>query len=268
MTNASVATATAKSDVRDVRYVSLTYKGGQQNILIPPTAPIVAFVRGAACVNRQRGCTSRRNPPPFRNMNMTDGFVKTGYLYIIDNDRQNVLMHRFEGARLCCRSLVTRPIFRDVMFRNEHQAEFTVDFINFVQFRKKVFPPQHCLKILVEEDVDASLLQFPSDFRGDLTIFAREGDCHIKGGLPAFEGGGSVTSLLPFRKEMMGGPQYFEWEILKILNHRASFAPLSKAFCVKPASKEGSIMRTDSVILGMSSTDKRQVSSPKEIGSE
>src|ERR1700733_2496713 len=34
MTNASVATGTAKGDVR---YVTLTYKGGEQNILIPPT---------------------------------------------------------------------------------------------------------------------------------------------------------------------------------------------------------------------------------------
>ena len=47
MTNASVATATAKGDVR---YVTLTYKGGEQNILIPPTAPVVAFVPGAASI--------------------------------------------------------------------------------------------------------------------------------------------------------------------------------------------------------------------------
>jgi hypothetical protein len=45
MTNASVATATEKGDVR---YVTLTYKGGEQNILIPPTAPVVAFVPGGA----------------------------------------------------------------------------------------------------------------------------------------------------------------------------------------------------------------------------
>ena len=47
MTNASVAIATAKGDVR---YVTLTYKGGEQNILIPPTAPVVAFVPGAASI--------------------------------------------------------------------------------------------------------------------------------------------------------------------------------------------------------------------------
>jgi hypothetical protein len=47
MTNASVATTTAKGDVR---YVTLTYKGGQQNVLIPPTAPVVAFVPGAPSI--------------------------------------------------------------------------------------------------------------------------------------------------------------------------------------------------------------------------
>jgi hypothetical protein len=47
MTNASVATTTAKGDVR---YVTLTYKGGEQNILIPPTAPVVAFVPGTASI--------------------------------------------------------------------------------------------------------------------------------------------------------------------------------------------------------------------------
>jgi hypothetical protein len=47
MTNASVTTATAKGGVR---YVTLTYKGGEQNVLIPPTAPVVAFVPGAASI--------------------------------------------------------------------------------------------------------------------------------------------------------------------------------------------------------------------------
>jgi hypothetical protein len=47
MTNASVATATTKGDVK---YVTLTYKGGEQNVLIPPTAPVVAFVPGAASI--------------------------------------------------------------------------------------------------------------------------------------------------------------------------------------------------------------------------
>lgn len=45
MTNASVASATKKGSVR---FLTLTYKGGEQNILIPPTAPIVAFVPGNA----------------------------------------------------------------------------------------------------------------------------------------------------------------------------------------------------------------------------
>ena len=49
MTNANVATATAKGDVR---YVTLTYKGGEQHILIPPTAPVVAFVPGAASITK------------------------------------------------------------------------------------------------------------------------------------------------------------------------------------------------------------------------
>jgi hypothetical protein len=33
-----------------VRYVTLTYKGGEQKILIPPTAPGVAFVPSAASI--------------------------------------------------------------------------------------------------------------------------------------------------------------------------------------------------------------------------
>jgi hypothetical protein len=49
MTNANVASATAKGGVR---FVTLTYKGGEQNVLIPPTAPIVAFVPGAASIVR------------------------------------------------------------------------------------------------------------------------------------------------------------------------------------------------------------------------
>jgi hypothetical protein len=49
MTNANVATATAEGDVR---YVTLTYKDGEQHILIPPTAPVVAFVPGAASITK------------------------------------------------------------------------------------------------------------------------------------------------------------------------------------------------------------------------
>src|SRR5258705_10895360 len=47
MTNGSVAAATAKGGVK---LLTVTYKGGEQNILIPPTAPIVAFVLGAATI--------------------------------------------------------------------------------------------------------------------------------------------------------------------------------------------------------------------------
>jgi len=42
MTNANVASATAKGDVK---LLTLTYNGGEQHILVPPTAPVVAFVR-------------------------------------------------------------------------------------------------------------------------------------------------------------------------------------------------------------------------------
>ena len=49
MTNASVATATARGGVR---FLTLTYKGGEQNVLVPPTAPIVAFVPGPASIVR------------------------------------------------------------------------------------------------------------------------------------------------------------------------------------------------------------------------
>jgi hypothetical protein len=45
MTNGSVATATANGDVK---LLTVTYNGGEQNILVPPTAPIVAFVPGGA----------------------------------------------------------------------------------------------------------------------------------------------------------------------------------------------------------------------------
>ena len=55
MTNGSVATATAKGDTR---LLTVTYKGGEQNILVPPTAPIVALCR-AQCPSsiRARPCS-------------------------------------------------------------------------------------------------------------------------------------------------------------------------------------------------------------------
>jgi hypothetical protein len=47
MTNGSVATTTAKDGVR---LLTVTYNGGEQSILVPPTAPIVAFVPGAPSI--------------------------------------------------------------------------------------------------------------------------------------------------------------------------------------------------------------------------
>ena len=49
MTNGSVATAAAKGGVR---LLTVTYKGGQRSILVPPTAPIVAFVPGPQSIVR------------------------------------------------------------------------------------------------------------------------------------------------------------------------------------------------------------------------
>ena len=47
MTNGSVATAKANGGAR---LLTVTYNGGQQTILVPTTAPIVAFVLGAASI--------------------------------------------------------------------------------------------------------------------------------------------------------------------------------------------------------------------------
>jgi hypothetical protein len=47
MTNANVASATAKGGVRQL---TLTYNGGEQHILVPPTAPVVDFVPGGASI--------------------------------------------------------------------------------------------------------------------------------------------------------------------------------------------------------------------------
>lgn len=47
MTNGNVATATATGGVK---LLTVTYNGGEQNILVPPTAPVVAFVPGAASI--------------------------------------------------------------------------------------------------------------------------------------------------------------------------------------------------------------------------
>ena len=47
MTNGNVASAAQSGGVK---LLTLTYKGGEQHILLPPTAPIVAFVPGAASI--------------------------------------------------------------------------------------------------------------------------------------------------------------------------------------------------------------------------
>jgi hypothetical protein len=49
MTNGSVATATEGVGARQL---TVTYKGGEKNILVPTTAPIVTFVPGAASIVR------------------------------------------------------------------------------------------------------------------------------------------------------------------------------------------------------------------------
>jgi hypothetical protein len=73
MTNASVATATG-----DVRYVTLTYKGGEQNILIPPTAPVVAFVPGAASI-------AKSGAPVFVLSDDTNGKITAGLVAVGSN---------------------------------------------------------------------------------------------------------------------------------------------------------------------------------------
>jgi hypothetical protein len=75
MTNASVATVTAKDDVR---YVTLTYKGGEQNILIPPTAPVVAFVPGVASI-------AKPGAPVFVLSDDTNGKITAGLVAVGSN---------------------------------------------------------------------------------------------------------------------------------------------------------------------------------------
>lgn len=62
-TNGSVATATANGNVK---LLTVTYNGGEQNILIPPTAPIVAFVLGDASIVKPGAAV-------FVNADQTDG---------------------------------------------------------------------------------------------------------------------------------------------------------------------------------------------------
>lgn len=63
MTNGSLATAAAKGNAK---LLTLTYNGGQQNILLPPTAPIVGFVLGAASI-------ATAGAPVFVQADETDG---------------------------------------------------------------------------------------------------------------------------------------------------------------------------------------------------
>jgi hypothetical protein len=72
MTNGSVATATAKGGVR---LLTVTYKGGEQNIVVPPTAPIVAFVPGAASIVRP-------GAPVFVNGDRTNGKITAGLVAV------------------------------------------------------------------------------------------------------------------------------------------------------------------------------------------
>jgi hypothetical protein len=72
MTNGNVATATAKGGVR---LLTVTYNGGEQNILVPPTAPIVAFVPGAASIVRP-------GAPVFVNADQADGKITAGLVAV------------------------------------------------------------------------------------------------------------------------------------------------------------------------------------------
>ena len=72
MTNGNVATATAKGGVR---LLTVTYKGGEQHILVPPTAPIVAFVPGAASIVEP-------GAPVFVNGDETNGKITAGLVAV------------------------------------------------------------------------------------------------------------------------------------------------------------------------------------------
>jgi hypothetical protein len=72
MTNGSVATAKAQGGVR---LLTVTYKGGEQHILVPPTAPIVAFVPGAVSIVKP-------GAPVFVNGDQTNGKVTAGLVAV------------------------------------------------------------------------------------------------------------------------------------------------------------------------------------------
>ena len=75
MTNATVAAATAKAGVR---HVTLTYQGGEQHILIPPTAPVVGFMPGAASIATQ-------GAPVFVLSDDTNGKINAGLVAVGSN---------------------------------------------------------------------------------------------------------------------------------------------------------------------------------------
>jgi hypothetical protein len=77
MTNGSVATAAAKGNVK---LLTVTYNGGRQNILVPPTAPIVAFVPGAASI-------ARRGAHVFVNADKANGKITAGLVAVGINGR-------------------------------------------------------------------------------------------------------------------------------------------------------------------------------------
>ena len=75
MTNASVSSLTAQDDVR---HVTLTYQGGEQNIIIPPTAPVVAFVPGTASI-------AKPGAPVFVLSDDTNGKITAGLVAVGSN---------------------------------------------------------------------------------------------------------------------------------------------------------------------------------------
>jgi hypothetical protein len=72
MTNGNVGTTTTKGGVRQL---SVTYDGGEQNILLPPTAPIVAFVPGDASIVKPGAAV-------FVNADETDGKTTAGLVAV------------------------------------------------------------------------------------------------------------------------------------------------------------------------------------------
>jgi len=71
-TNGSVATATANGNVK---LLTVTYNGGEQKILVPPTAPIVAFVPGDASIVSPGAAV-------FVNADLADGKTTAGLVAV------------------------------------------------------------------------------------------------------------------------------------------------------------------------------------------